>query len=59
MMNHAIRVMNEYRTMVVKMIEDQDDMESAKTKFQHLIDVQIVISLSCLVPMLKYLHSLM
>jgi hypothetical protein len=59
MMSPAIKVMNEYRTLVVKMMEDQDDMESAKTSFQHLNDVQIVVSLSCLISMLKCLHSLM
>ena len=59
MMSPAIRVMNEYRTLVVKMMEDQQDVESAKISFQHLIDVQIVISLSCLIPMLKCLHTLM
>jgi hypothetical protein len=59
MMSHAIRVMNKYRTLVVKMMEDQDNVDTAKTSFHHLIDVQIVISLSCLVPMLKCLHSLM
>jgi hypothetical protein len=59
MISPAIRVMNEYKTLVVKMMEDQDDMESAKTSFHHLIDVQIVVSLPCLVPMFKCLHSLM
>jgi hypothetical protein len=58
MMSLAIRVMNEYRTLVVKMLEDQDDVETAKASFHHLIDVQIVISLSCLISMLKCLHSL-
>jgi hypothetical protein len=48
MMSPAIKVMNEYRTLVVKMMEDQDDVESAKTSFHHLINVQIVVSLSCL-----------
>jgi hypothetical protein len=33
-MNPAIKVMNEYRTLVVKMMEDQDDVESAKTSFR-------------------------
>lgn len=51
--------MNEDRTLVVKMMEDQDKVETAKTSFQHLIDIQIVVSLSCLIPMLKSLHHLM
>jgi hypothetical protein len=59
MMSPAIRVMNEYRTLVVKMMEDQNEVESARTSFHHLIDIQIVLSLSCLIPMLKCLHNLM
>jgi hypothetical protein len=59
MMSPAIRVMNEYRTLVVKMMEDQNDVDSAKTSFHHLIDIQIVLSLSSLIPMLKSLHQLM
>ena len=39
MMNSAIRVMNEDMTLVVKMMEDQDEVETAKTSFQHLIDI--------------------
>jgi hypothetical protein len=59
MRSPAIRAMNEYRTLVVKMMEDQDEVETAKTSFQHLIDIKIVVSLSCLIPMLKTLHHLM
>jgi hypothetical protein len=33
MMSPAIRAMNEYRTLVVKMMEDQDEVETAKTSF--------------------------
>jgi hypothetical protein len=55
----AIKIMNEYRTLVVKMMEDQGEVDSAKTSFHHLIDVQIVVSLSCLIPMPKSLHQLM
>jgi hypothetical protein len=51
--------MNEYRTLVVKMMEDQDEVDTTKTSFHHLIDIQIVVSLSCLIPMLKSLHHLM
>ena len=59
MMSPVIRVMNKYKTLVVKMMEDQNNVESPQTRFHHLIDVQIVVSLSCLVPMLKCMHSLM
>jgi hypothetical protein len=59
MMSPAIRVMNKYRTLVVKMMEDQDEVDTTRTSFHHLIDIQIVVSLSCLIPMLKSLHQLM
>jgi hypothetical protein len=38
-MGPAIRVMNEYRTLVVKMMEDQVKVDTAKTSFQHLVDI--------------------
>jgi hypothetical protein len=59
MMSPAIRMMNEYKTLVVKMMEDEQAVDAAKTSFQHLMDIQIVVSLSCLIPMLKSLHQLM
>jgi hypothetical protein len=39
MMSPPIRVMNEYRTLVVKMLEDQDQVDFARTSFEHLIDI--------------------
>jgi hypothetical protein len=38
MMSPAIRVMNEYRTLVVKMLEDQNQVAPTRTSFEHLID---------------------
>jgi hypothetical protein len=59
MMSPAIKIMNEYKKLVVKMMEDQDEVDTAKTSFHHLIDIQIVDFLYCLIPMLKSLHHLM
>ena len=57
-MSPAIKVMNEYKTLVVKMMEDEQAVDAAKTSFQHLVDIQIVVSLSCFIPILKSLHQL-
>jgi hypothetical protein len=53
MMGPASRVMNEYRTLVVKMFEDKDDLKPANTSFKHLINVRIVISLAMFTVSLK------
>ena len=50
MMSPAIRVMNKYMTLVMKIMEDQNDIDSAKTSFYHLIDIQIMLSLSSSFP---------
>jgi hypothetical protein len=41
------------------MLIDKEEFDIAKTCFDHLVDVQIVISMCCLVPMLRSFHSLM
>jgi hypothetical protein len=58
MISPAIKVMNKYKTLVKKIIEDQDELESAKRSFHHLINVLIVVSLSCLISTLKSLYWL-
>jgi hypothetical protein len=59
MMSPAIQIMTEYKSLLLKMMIDKEEFDVAKTCFDHLVDVQIVISLSCLVSMLRSLHSLM
>jgi len=75
MLSPAVRVMNEYRVLLVKMSVDsqrpvQDDigkkvkvdkkcMAMARKNLNHLIDIQILIGLFALLPLLRCVHSLM
>ena len=58
MLAPTVRVMNEYRTLLVKMHQDVKEPAAANC-LNYLTDVQIVIALSCLLPMLRVVHSLM
>ena len=75
MLSPAVRVMSKYRPLIVKMFTDskrplEDSlgskakidkklMEIAKKNLAHLTDVQILLGLSGLLPLLKCVHSLM
>ena len=75
MLSPAERVMNKYRPLIVKMFTDSERpledilgskakldkklMEIAKKNLEHLTDVQILVVLSGLLPLLKCVHSLM
>jgi hypothetical protein len=59
MLAPVVRVMTEYRTLVLKLYEDKAIVTQAMKPCEHLLNVQILIGLSCLLPMLKSLHSLM
>jgi hypothetical protein len=62
MLAPAVRVMNEYRMLLLKF---QQDSSMGKPKkivvkcFTNLVDVQTVIGLACIMPMLRLTQSLM
>ena len=77
MLSPAVRVMSEYKVLVVKMHLDSQRpleeavagrpkpkidkklMEIARKNLDHLCDIQILLGLSGLLPLLKCVHSLM
>lgn len=75
MLSPAVRVMSEYRVLIVKMSLDaerpvQDSvgkkvkvdkklMEIARKNLEYLTDIQILLGLSGLLPLLKCVHNLM
>jgi hypothetical protein len=64
MLSPAIRAMNEYKTLLVKMLEDSKlkkekvQAKNATICLDHLIDIQIALSLTSLLPMLRLSQSL-
>ena len=75
MLSPAVRVMNEYRVLLVKMSLDsqrpvEEDlgkngkvdkkcMALARKNLNHLTDIQVLLGLSGLLPLLRCVHSLM
>ncbi len=59
MLNLAIHVMNEYHVLLVKMQQGSSIVQVAMTNLEHLVDIQIMLGLSCLLPFLRSIHSLM
>jgi hypothetical protein len=59
MLGPSVRVMNEYCTLLVKMLQDSQlknakaHAKNAEACLDHLIDIQIVIALSVCMPMLR------
>ncbi len=47
-----------YRTLVVKMNDDLHIMVVTKTNLQHLYDVEVVMGLTCIMPLLEAIHAL-
>jgi hypothetical protein len=64
MLSPAIRAMNEYRTLLVKMLEDSKlkkekvHAKNATICLDHLTNIQIVLGLTSLLPMLRLSQSL-
>ena len=62
MLAPSIRVMNEYQTLITKLQQDSKAKKASKKAiicFEHLCDVQIVLGLSCILPMLRAMSTLM
>lgn len=59
MLSPIVRVMNEYRMLLMKMEQDSATTNITKICIDHLTDVQIVVGLACLMPMLQSVHVLM
>jgi hypothetical protein len=45
--------------LLVKMQQDSSIVQATMTNLKHLIGIQILLGLSCLLPLLKPIHSLM
>jgi hypothetical protein len=62
MLKPAIRIMNEYKPLLVKLKEDASVKNPTKLSlkyFSGLTDVQIIVGLTCLMPMLRMANGLM
>jgi hypothetical protein len=58
MFNPLKQVMSMYMPLVAKMAKDNPSFMVAKVNFELLYDVNLIISLSCLIHMLRKIHAL-
>ncbi len=58
MLNPAKRMMAKYRTLLVKMGMDYNTNQPRKFNYEYLSDLQILLGLVCILPMLKSMHVL-
>jgi hypothetical protein len=58
MLNPIEKVMAMYMSLLAKMTKDNPSIMSIKVNFELLCDVNLFISLSCLLPMLEIFHAL-
>ncbi len=47
------RIFNEYKTLVVKLVEDSVNVDIAKTNYEFLCDPKTLLSLFCIIPLLE------
>jgi hypothetical protein len=54
-----LKILKNIRTLLVKMSQDAETMPTAKACFNDFIDIQIVLGLACIMPMLRTMYNLM
>ncbi len=52
-------VEKKYKTLIAKMVVDNDFVESIKAHLLNLCDINIIPNLPCILPMLDYVNGLM
>jgi len=52
------RILNEYRTLVIKMVEDNVIVEIGKTNYELLCDLEMLLGLSCIISLLELVQGL-
>jgi hypothetical protein len=58
MLSLAKRVMAKYKTLLVKMALDSLTYQQAKLNYENLCDLQVLLGLACILPLLEFVHSL-
>jgi hypothetical protein len=58
MLSHAKKMMVENKTFMVQITLDNPTNQEAKNNYEHLCDLQILLGLICILPLLEYVHAL-
>jgi hypothetical protein len=57
MLNPAKIMMAKYRTMLVKMALDSPTNQQIKLNYENLCDLQVLLRLVCILPLLEFSHA--
>jgi hypothetical protein len=57
MLSPSKRVFSEYKALVVKMVEDSVIIDTSKTNYELLCDLETLLGLSCITPMLELVQG--
>jgi len=52
------RILNEYKTLVIKMVEDNVTVEIGKTNYEFLCDLEMLLGLSCIISLSELVQGL-
>jgi hypothetical protein len=58
MLSRVKRVMAKYRTLLIKMAFDMPNKVKVITNLDHLVDVEVILGLSCDFPLLEAMHKI-
>jgi len=58
MLSPAKRLMAKYKTLIVKMTLNNLTSQQAKQNYEHLCDLQILLGLAYVLPLLEFVHVL-
>jgi hypothetical protein len=47
------RVLSEYKTLVIKMVEDNVTLDIGKINYELLCDLEMLLGFSCIIPLLE------
>jgi hypothetical protein len=56
MLRPTKKVLAEYTTLLIKMAMDSFTNHQTKFNYEHLCDLQILLELSCIFPLLEFVH---
>jgi hypothetical protein len=58
MLNLAKKVLSKYKPLLTKMVKYQKEIAIAETNFDWLFDIFMFVGLTCLLPLLEIMHTL-
>jgi hypothetical protein len=58
MLSPSKKVHSEYKNLVIKMVEDNVTIDIGKTNYELLCDPEMLLGLSCIIPLLELVQGL-